>query len=300
MTRRFPLPLVAFVVLSGCTCKRNEEAPPSKESPAAFLIELPSDLDVPRSTTKDAAPHEGIPIYVSRSAISVGWDRRVVAELGDRDTLANVGVDTKYKGTDPSTIRSLQDAVEGVRKEKGLGAWIPAAIAIDASTPFKVVGEVIVTVQQLKFDRYSLVVKRDDGSFGAIELGKAHAPTNQPPAPAASADAAPAPDASIYFGVRIVGDGYAVRAFSRELSSDCSTPGAPPAVAKKNGAYDPAGLSACAEATRAKVPRTHDSFALISAAPKTAFSEVVAVIDAVRATPTGKPLFPDVGLSVVH
>lgn len=292
--------LALALVVSGCKCKQDGDSAPSKESPAALKIELPGDLDLPRSTSKEAAPTEGIPIYVSRSKILVGFDRREVVVLGDRDTLAAVGVDSKFKGTDPSMIEAVRDAVEAVRKEKALGAWIPAAIAIDGSTPFKVVGEVLVTVQQSKFDRYSLVVRRDDGSLGAIALGKGHEPTSQPPPSAASAGAPPAKDASIYFGVRIGEDGFVVRAFNRELGPGCEVGGGTPTLAKKNSVYDVAALTACAQKTRERVPLSHDSFALLTATPKISFSDVVGAIDAVRAGTDGKPLFPDVGLTLVH
>ena len=292
--------LLLALVACGCTCKHGEDDHLSKEAPAAMKVEPPDDLDLPHSSSTDALPSEGIPLYVSRSRILVGFKQRDVAQLGDRDTLKIAGVPAKYKSAD-QTIPVVVDAIDAVRKEHKVGEWVPAAISCDASLPFHVLSDVLLTVQKARFERWELGVKRDDGSFAAIEMGKGHMPpTNAEPLPPPGPDAAIAADATIYMGVRVVDDGYMVRAFNRELGPDCTSGTAGMTVPKKNGAYDPAGLSSCAQTLRARVPETHDKFVSVSVAPGVAFSDVVRALDALRAGPDGKPLFPDVGLALVH
>src|SRR5207244_2555117 len=135
---------------------------------------------------------------------------------------------------------------------------------------------------------------------GGIGLGKGHQPTDTTPPPPASAASTPAKDATIYLGLRVVDDGYMLRAFNRELGPDCTNATFGTTVPKKSGAFDPAGLTSCVQQIRARVPDTHDKFATVSVAPGVAFSDVVRAIDALRSGPDGKSLFPDVGLALVH
>jgi hypothetical protein len=291
--------LVLALVATGCTCKHHDDEHLSKESPASLKIDPPDDLDLPHSSSSEALPPEAIPIYVSRSRIFVGFDRREVAVLGDRETSKIAGVPAKYKSVDQS-VTVVVDAVDAVRKERKLGDWIPAVIAVDASIPFHVVGDVVLTVQKARFDRYALVVKRDDGSLAAIGMGKGHLPTDAPPPAPAGPDAAVPSDAPIYLGVRVLDDGYMVRAFNREVGPDCTSATFGTTVPKKNGVFDLAGLTHCAEVIRARVPGSPDKFVTVSVGPAIAFSDAVRAIDALRAGGDGKPLFPDVGLVVVH
>jgi hypothetical protein len=291
--------LLLALAASGCTCKHAEDDHLSKESPATLKIDPPDDLDLPHSSATEALPSEAIPIYVSRSRIYVGFDRREVAVLGDRETLKIAGVPAKYKAADQS-VTVIVDAVDALRKERKLGDWIPAAISFDASLPFHVIGDVVLTVQKARFDRYALVIKRDDGSLAAIGMGKGHQPTDTTAPPPSGPDADVAKDAAIYLGVRVVDDGYMMRAFNREVGPDCTSATFGTAVPKKNGGYDLPGLTHCAEVIRARVPDTHDKFVSISVAPAVPFSDVVRAIDALRTGGDGKSLFPDVGLTVVH
>ena len=291
---------VAFVA-AGCTCKHTQDDDHlSKESPASLKVDPPDDLDLPHSTATEPLPTEGIPLYVSRSRIFVGPDKREVALLGDRETLKVAGVPAKYKGGVDQSIQVVIDAVDAIRKEKKVGEWIPAALSVDASLPFRVVSDVLLTVQKSRFDRYTLVVKRDDGSLAGIGMGKGHQPGETKPPPPPGPDAAVEKDASIYLGVRIVDDGYAVRAYNREVGPGCSGFGFGTTVPKKDGAYDTAGLASCVQQLRARAPESHDKFVTVSVAPTVLFSDVVRALDALRTGADGKPLFPDVGLALVH
>ncbi|GAC1394712.1 MAG: hypothetical protein NVSMB47_04070 [Polyangiales bacterium] len=281
---------------AGCSCKRaTDDKPPSTESPAAMKLRLPEDLALARSTTAEPAPTQGIAIYVSRSKILVGEDAREVATLGDRATLASTGVDAKYKGVDPMLLTSVEEAVGAIRKEKSLGPGVPAVLAIDAGTPFKVVGELVFTVQHAHFERWVLVVRRADGSPGAIVLGTVRPPNDAPPLPPPGGDAALPKSANVSLGVRLGPQGFVLRAFNHQV--DC---GGPTGLSKSGDGYDLSALTACATREKHRAPDTRDDLVTMTIAPDLEHQLVVSTIDALRQSPDGKPLFPGVGLALVH
>lgn len=99
--------------------------------------------------------------------------------------------------------------------------------------------------------------------------------------------------------VLIVNDGFALKAAGGNVATGCDTVGPGIAVPKRGGVYDFAGLNACAEKIAQTFPESaRQSQIYITANPGVEYKTVVAVIDSVRVTSRGAPLFPDVSLRV--
>ena len=300
--------LSSSVALAGCRCRGGGELPDaSKESPGALHLRDVDGLTPPVSRTAEALPADGIPIYVTRTKILLGDDLAQVLPVGDATSFAaegaKDGVDRKYKPGETHYVVVLADAITALRKKKGLGEWTPAAIAMDASVPYGVLADVLVTLQRLRFERYALVVRDDRGraalqlSFAPRGLPPAHTPpSNSGATPGAEA---PSPDAPVYFGVRLDDTGYDVRAFGRALGTGCAI-GAGITLPKRDGAYDDAGLTACATQKKALAPSTRDDSVSITSVPDVDYQTVVKTLDALRKTADGKALFPAASFAIVH
>lgn len=300
--------LCGAVSLSGCRCRGGgaDTQDASKESPGALHLKDVEGLTPPTARTAEALPVDAIAVYVSRTKLLLGDELTEILPLSDPASLAKDGIDRKYKPGDSHYVVLLADAIMALRKQKGLGEWTPVAISMDASLPYAVLADVLVTLQRVRVDRYALVVKGDRGA-AAFQLSFAPRTSSPPPAPstsgstkvAASALQPASPDAPVYLGVRIDEQGYAVRVFGRELGAGCEL-GVGLPVPKRDAAYDPAGLAACVMKNKALAPSTHDDAVSITSLGSVDYQTVVQTLDAVRAAPDGKPLFPAVSFAIVH
>jgi hypothetical protein len=295
--------LVCTGAVAGCRCKGSggdATTDASKESPSALHLKDVPDLAEPTSRSAEAVPVDGIAVYVTRTKVLLGDELTEVLALGDPAAVAKDGVDRKYKPGDSHYVVVLADAITALRKKKGLGEWIPAAIAMDASIPYAVFSDVLVTLQRLRFERYALVVRNDQGLRAALQLSFAPRGLTPGPPPAPSTfGSAPAPDATVYLGVRLDDEGYVVRAFGRELGAGCVIgPGV--TIGKRAGAYDDEALTACAIQKKAMAPSTRDDAVTITSLPGIDYQTIVRTLDALRKTRDGKPLFPAASFAIVH
>ena len=99
--------------------------------------------------------------------------------------------------------------------------------------------------------------------------------------------------------VIIVNDGFSLKAAGGNVAPGCQGVGPGLSIAKKDGQYDYVGLNACAEQLKNSNAKFADERQFyVSANPGTEYQVIINVIDAMRQTKAGKPLFPDVNFKV--
>jgi biopolymer transport protein TolR len=99
--------------------------------------------------------------------------------------------------------------------------------------------------------------------------------------------------------VLIVDDGFSIKASGGNVGPGCEGLAGGLALPKRGPDYDFAGLSACAVKLKASSPDFADETQVsIAANNDVPYQTVVSAIDAVRTSPRGEPLFPDVNFKV--
>jgi biopolymer transport protein ExbD len=126
------------------------------------------DLALPKSVMEGEPSQEGVVVVVSKSQILVGDDPSPLVLLGPREQVAQQGVDAKYKRSGPTDLfivplaNALQHAREtdkAIRAAKGLDPASSEAIVVaDATTPYRLLIEVLFTLGQSEFGKYHLMV----------------------------------------------------------------------------------------------------------------------------------------------
>lgn len=124
------------------------------------------DLRLPTATIQSAAAEEGVRVTISKSQVLVG-DVKVM-NLPGRESLAQTGVGAMFKRSGPNDlyIVPLGNALQAARKTdklirqaKGLDPAASEAIIIaDATTPYRLLIEVLFTLGQNEFGKYHLMV----------------------------------------------------------------------------------------------------------------------------------------------
>jgi biopolymer transport protein ExbD len=124
------------------------------------------DLRLPNSIILTQPPQEGVVVTISKTQILVGDDK--VLTLPGRESLAQTGVDARYKRSGPNDLyivplgNSLQSARKTdriIRQAKGLDPSTSEAIIIaDGTTPYRLLIEVLFTLGQNEFGKYHLMV----------------------------------------------------------------------------------------------------------------------------------------------
>jgi biopolymer transport protein ExbD len=142
------------------------------KSAAASAATLPpsNDLNLPTSMMSSEPAQDGVAVVVSRSQILVGDDPDPVLRLPAREQIAVAGAGAKYKRSGPDdlyivplgeVLARARETDKAVREAKGLPpASSEASLVIDASTPYRLVVEVLYTLGQSEFGRYHLLVLR--------------------------------------------------------------------------------------------------------------------------------------------
>jgi biopolymer transport protein ExbD len=124
------------------------------------------DLRLPASIMKQAPSQEGVTVTVSKSQILVGDDK--ILTLPGRDSLAQAGVDARYKRSGPNdlfivplgnALMAARKTDVAVRRAKGLDPSSSEAIVIaDKGTPYRLLMEVLFTLGQSEYGKYHLMV----------------------------------------------------------------------------------------------------------------------------------------------
>jgi biopolymer transport protein ExbD len=126
------------------------------------------DLALPKSVMAEEPSQEGVVVIVSKSQVLVGDDPNPIVLLPSREQLAQAGVDAKYKRSGPNDLfivplaNALSHAREtdkAVRAAKGLDPSSSEAIIVaDATTPYRLLIEVLFTLGQSEFGKYHLMI----------------------------------------------------------------------------------------------------------------------------------------------
>jgi len=120
-----------------------------------------------------------------------------------------------------------------------------------------------------------------------------------PPANKGSGVRAEIASEALNLSVFIVSDGFSLKASGGNIAPGCQDRGAGIAVPKAGSQYDFAGLTACAARLKGLSPEFADETqATITANPGVEFQTVIAVMDALRNTPSGDTLFENIQFGV--
>lgn len=123
--------------------------------------------------------------------------------------------------------------------------------------------------------------------------------TTTPPASKGGGIRQAVDETSLNLTVIIVNDGFSIKASGGNVASGCNGVGSGLAVPKNGSRYDYDALNRCVSKLKGSNPEFEDETqAFISANPGTPYQEVVNVADALRSTPQGDPLFPDINFKV--
>jgi biopolymer transport protein ExbD len=137
-------------------------------SSSSASIPQSKDMTLPTSIVTTEPASEGTSVLISKTQILVGEDPHPVVMLPGRDSLAQSGIDAKYKRNGPNDLyivplaNALQSARQTdklIRQAKGLDASSSEAIVIaDNTTPYRLLIEVLFTLGQSEFAKYHLMV----------------------------------------------------------------------------------------------------------------------------------------------
>jgi hypothetical protein len=103
---------------------------------------------------------EPIVIYVTRSRILFGEEPTPVILLPEREVLVASGVEAKYKRSPGDLfLVPLAEAVEAEGRRKGDDRPLEAVVIADASTPYRLLVEILFTLGQSDVGKYHLMVR---------------------------------------------------------------------------------------------------------------------------------------------
>jgi biopolymer transport protein ExbD len=126
------------------------------------------DMTLPTSIITSEPAQEGTTVVISKTQILVGDDPHPVVMLPSRDSLAQSGIDAKYKRNGPNdlyvvplanALQAARQTDKQVRMAKGLDPSSSEAIVVaDQTTPYRLLIEVLFTLGQSEFAKYHLMV----------------------------------------------------------------------------------------------------------------------------------------------
>lgn len=126
------------------------------------------DLTLPTSIVFSDPSQEGTSVLISKTQLLVGDDPHPVVLLPSRDSLAQSGIDARYKRNGPNdlyivplanALQSARQTDKQIRAAKGLDPNSSEAIVIaDTTTPYRLLIEVLFTLGQSEYGKYHLMV----------------------------------------------------------------------------------------------------------------------------------------------
>jgi biopolymer transport protein ExbD len=106
---------------------------------------------------------------------------------------------------------------------------------------------------------------------------------------------------ALNLSVLITSEGHSIKTSSGNVAPGCKGAGPGIAIPKRGDQYDFAALNDCASSLKKASPEFGaETQVFLSANPGIEYQTLVSTIDAVRATPKGEPLFPDVNFRVAR
>jgi biopolymer transport protein ExbD len=137
-------------------------------SSSSASIPQSKDMTLPTSIITTEPAQEGTSVLISKTQILVGEDPHPIVLLPGRDSLAQSGIDAKYKRNGPNDLyivplaNALQSARQTdklIKQAKGVDASSSEAIVIaDTTTPYRLLIEVLFTLGQSEYAKYHLMV----------------------------------------------------------------------------------------------------------------------------------------------
>jgi biopolymer transport protein ExbD len=137
-------------------------------SSSSASIPQSKDMTLPTSIITTEPAQEGTSVLISKTQILVGDDPHPIVLLPGRDSLAQSGIDAKYKRNGPNDLyivplaNALQSARQTdklIKQAKGVDASSSEAIVIaDNTTPYRLLIEVLFTLGQSEYAKYHLMV----------------------------------------------------------------------------------------------------------------------------------------------
>src|SRR5436309_2062444 len=135
---------------------------------SSAAIPQSKDMTLPTSIITSEPAQEGTMVVISKTQILVGDDPHPVVMLPSRDSLAQSGIDAKYKRNGPNdlyivplanALQSARQTDKQLRAAKGLDPTSSEAIVIaDTTTPYRLLIEVLFTLGQSEYGKYHLMV----------------------------------------------------------------------------------------------------------------------------------------------
>ncbi len=126
------------------------------------------DMTLPTSIITSEPAQEGTAVVISKTQILVGDDTHPVVMLPSRDSLAQSGIDARYKRNGPNdlyivplanALQAARQTDKQIRQAKGLDPNTSEAIVIaDTTTPYRLLIEVLFTLGQSEYAKYHLMV----------------------------------------------------------------------------------------------------------------------------------------------
>jgi len=125
------------------------------------------DLMLPKSVMVGQPKEDGIAVLVSKTQILVADNSKPAVILPGRESLAQSGVDSRDKRGGPNDLyivplanelQSVRETDKQLRKAKGLDDKSEAIIIADATTPYRLLLEVLFTLGQAEFGKFHLMV----------------------------------------------------------------------------------------------------------------------------------------------
>jgi len=277
--------LVAAIVIAAGTAlavrhfaasRANDDAPYDDEKKLRdraqhppLVLAPPRDITLPEVRVGIPLPTEDLVITVSKTMLALeGQD--IVPVPAD----ARQGFDAKYKrsGQADLYVQPLALALQWASKYPPM-VGRPAGMTslVDAAVPYRLLVEILFTLGQNEWTVFHI---------GAMHAGKVVGLRDSKP-PRAAGPRSSVPRGGLGLTVLMVPDGLAIKARGGNVAPGCQDTGPGLAIPKTTaGAYDYAGLRACAAKLKALSPEFADETELvISANPDIAFGVIVTAID---------------------
>jgi biopolymer transport protein ExbD len=256
----------------------------------------PGEWPLPISSCTTPAPDAALVVVLSRKGLSLGKDGALLASVDPDATTWSQGFGTPYKphARNDLELVPLTAALQAAYPD---GNPLPtAAIAADPSVPYRMVEETLYTLGQRHVTSAVLLARAGSAIPFTFDVSPLAEQVRHGPCQSVPGEAPPLCLHVIITDGRSAG--FVISAAGRQVGPGCqAAPGFGAAVPKRGGAFDFAGLSACAATLKGSDARlAAETYVTVTADGGVDVQTVVSTIDALRGS-DGR-LFADVRLGV--
>jgi len=221
------------------------------------------DLVIASSSTADPPTKHLATLAITRREVRLLGDSAFAMPTPDASTWEH-GMPAEFKRNGPNDLLLAP-----------LAGWLSnvhdthdVSIIVDAAIPYRLLVEVLFTCAQANLDTFHLVVTHDRQP-AEIVVRAPHVDPKTLSLPALT--------------VLVVSEGVSLKSAGANVAPGCRGAGPGIAVPHANGAVDVAGLRACLQSIGGTAPAPLQA-GVVAASPSTPFSEIVATLDALRAS----------------